>query len=145
MEKVLIAIDNSPLADIVVNKGLELAEKLNAKAAILSVVDIQFVAAEVNILSAETTQLLKDDFYREHQAHLNKHDPHHKVESIVQEGTPYEEILRVAKEWEADIIVMGTMGRTGLSHLMIGSVAERVLRHANVPLFIVPMKATLVP
>jgi nucleotide-binding universal stress UspA family protein len=145
MEKILIAIDNSPLADRVVIKGLELAERLNAKAAILSVVDIQFVAAEVNILSAETTQLLKDDFYREHQIHLNKHDPQHRVESMVEEGTPYEEILRVAKEWEADIIVMGTMGRTGLSHLMIGSVAERVLRHANVPLFIVPMKATLVP
>jgi nucleotide-binding universal stress UspA family protein len=145
MEKVLIAIDNSPHSDKVVKKGLELAERLNAKAAILSVVDIQFVTAEVNILSQETTQLLKDEFYREHQTHLNKFDRHHKVESLVEEGNPYEEILRMAKEWEADIIVLGTMGRTGLSHLMIGSVAEKVLRHSSIPVFIVPLKASLVP
>jgi nucleotide-binding universal stress UspA family protein len=129
----------------VLNKGLELAKKLNAKAAVLSVVDIQFVATEVNILSAETTQLLKEDFEHAHRVHLNALDPNHKVKSMVEEGTPHEEILRVAKEWEADIIVLGTMGRTGLSHLMIGSVAERVLRHSSVPVYIVPLKATLVP
>jgi nucleotide-binding universal stress UspA family protein len=145
MEKVIIAIDNSPQSDIVATKGVELANRLNAEVAILSVVDVQFVASEVNILSQETTQVLKNEFYREHQLLKDKFSRTNKIEAFVEEGTPYEEILRVAEEWEADIIVLGTMGRTGLSHFVIGSVAEKVIRHSTIPVFIVPLKASLVP
>ncbi len=145
MEKVLIAIDNSALSDMVVSKGLELAKSLNAKTAIVSVVDIQFVTTEVNILSNETTQLLKNQFLREHQVHKDKFASDTNIRSFVEEGSPWEEILRVAKDWEADLIVVGTMGRTGLSHMMIGSVAEKVIRHSSIPVLIVPLKACLVP
>jgi nucleotide-binding universal stress UspA family protein len=48
----------------------------------------------------------------------------------VTSGVPYLEIIRVAEELRADMIVMGTHGRSGLVHLMIGSVAERVVRKA---------------
>lgn len=48
----------------------------------------------------------------------------------VTSGVPYLEIIRVADEAHADMIVMGTHGRSGLVHLMIGSVAERVVRKA---------------
>jgi nucleotide-binding universal stress UspA family protein len=48
----------------------------------------------------------------------------------VTSGVPYLEILRMAEELHADMIVMGTHGRSGLVHLMIGSVAERVVRKA---------------
>lgn len=54
------------------------------------------------------------------------------------EGFPKEEILNTAKEWEADVIIMGTHGRTGLSHFFNGSIAEHVVRHACVPVLIVP-------
>jgi nucleotide-binding universal stress UspA family protein len=50
-------------------------------------------------------------------------------------GAPYEEILRLSKEF--DLIVMGTHGRTGLRHLVLGSVAEKVVRHANCPVLTV--------
>jgi universal stress protein A len=49
---------------------------------------------------------------------------------IVYGGTPASEICRVAEEEQADLIVMGTQGRTGLGHLLMGSVAERVVRTA---------------
>jgi nucleotide-binding universal stress UspA family protein len=52
-------------------------------------------------------------------------------------GKPAEEILRVAREEEVDLIVMGTHGRTGLHHLLLGSVAEEVTRHAPCPVFTV--------
>lgn len=51
-------------------------------------------------------------------------------------GTPYEKILARASEWGADLIVMGTHGRTGLAHLLVGSVAEAVVRHARLPVLI---------
>jgi nucleotide-binding universal stress UspA family protein len=59
-----------------------------------------------------------------------------KTETLVLEGTPYQSIVDHAKEWHADLIVMGTHGRTGLSHALTGSVAERVVRLASCPVLI---------
>jgi nucleotide-binding universal stress UspA family protein len=56
-----------------------------------------------------------------------------KVEQTVRIGVPFLEIVRVAKERDVDLIVLGTHGRTGLSHALIGSVAERVVHHAHCP------------
>jgi nucleotide-binding universal stress UspA family protein len=51
----------------------------------------------------------------------------------VSRGRPAAEILRIAEKLEAEMIVMGTHGRSGLAHLLIGSVAEKIVRHANCP------------
>ena len=58
------------------------------------------------------------------------------VHSRVIEGIPYKAIIDFAAEWKADLIVMGTHGRTGLSHALTGSVAERVVRTAHCPVLI---------
>ena len=62
------------------------------------------------------------------------------VQAFVEEGKPYEMILSASGQWEADLIVMGTHGRTGLSYILLGSVAEKVLRHSEKPLLVVPVK-----
>ena len=54
-----------------------------------------------------------------------------KVGQMTRIGVPFLEIVKVAKEKEVDLIVMGTHGRTGLSHVLIGSVAEKVVHHAH--------------
>jgi nucleotide-binding universal stress UspA family protein len=59
------------------------------------------------------------------------------VEHRLAEGEPPEEILRLAEASHADIIVMGTHGRSGLRRLLLGSVAEEVLRQATCPVLIV--------
>jgi len=59
------------------------------------------------------------------------------VEMKIAVGKPGEEILRVAREQGVDLIVMGTHGRTGLRHVLLGSVAERVVRGAPCPVFTV--------
>lgn len=63
-----------------------------------------------------------------------------KVHPILKEGPPYEEIIRTAGEIPADLIVLGTHGRTGIIHLLMGSVAERVVRRASCPVFTVRPK-----
>jgi nucleotide-binding universal stress UspA family protein len=60
-----------------------------------------------------------------------------KVEFLVTEGVPAEEILRAARRRHADMIVIGTHGRTGLGRVFMGSVAERVLARATVPVLTV--------
>ena len=60
-----------------------------------------------------------------------------RVERFVREGDPAGEILRAAQFTNADLIVMGTHGRTGLSRLLMGSVAEQVLRKAPCPVLTV--------
>jgi nucleotide-binding universal stress UspA family protein len=64
-----------------------------------------------------------------------------KVHSIFKEGEPFEEILKVAEEITADLIVLGSHGRKGLDKFLIGSVAERVMRKAPCPVFLVRGKA----
>jgi nucleotide-binding universal stress UspA family protein len=59
------------------------------------------------------------------------------VEVEVREGQPMQEIVELAREIEADLIVLTTHGRTGLKHMLLGSVAENVVRHAPCPVFVV--------
>ena len=64
-------------------------------------------------------------------------------EKIVAEGNPGEEIIRRSRESGTDLLVMGSIGRTGLEKIMLGSVAEKVVRHSKVPVLIVPGKSDL--
>ena len=64
-------------------------------------------------------------------------------EKIIAEGNPSEEILRRSSESGMDLLVMGSIGRTGLEKIMLGSVAEKVVRHSKVPVLIVPGKSDL--
>jgi nucleotide-binding universal stress UspA family protein len=74
------------------------------------------------------------------QARLEQLQPYDRsvlVETVMREGDPATEILRLAQEMPCDLIVMGTHGRTGLPRLLMGSVAEEVLRNAVCPVLTV--------
>ena len=64
---------------------------------------------------------------------LEGHAHHMRVESQVMEGDPVDMILRGAEEMHSDVIIMGTHGRTALTRLLLGSVAESVIRKAPCP------------
>jgi nucleotide-binding universal stress UspA family protein len=78
-----------------------------------------------------------DAVLREKLDRIEPFDPKIPVERYFVQGDPAGEIVRLAKEHQCDLIVMGTHGRTGLSRLLMGSVAEQVLRKAHCPVLTV--------
>jgi nucleotide-binding universal stress UspA family protein len=79
---------------------------------------------------------LRDEAKRE-LSDWRKEVPHAAVKTAIYAGIPFREIVRAADEHNTDLIILGTQGRTGLSHLFIGSTAERVVRHAPCPVMVV--------
>jgi nucleotide-binding universal stress UspA family protein len=70
---------------------------------------------------------------RRHLEELQTPDPAPRVERRLVEGDPIREILCVANETDANIIITGTHGQTGIRHLLLGNVAEQIIRQALCP------------
>lgn len=141
MKKILIAIDDEPTSEKVALNGFQLGLQLNAEIALISVFDTTILMTEGGITPREFAKIIKIDYKKNQQMLVDKVFKDYKVWTFVEEGKPFEVILNVAKEWDADIIVLGTHGRIGLSHLLMGSVAEKVIRHSEKPIFIIPTKS----
>ena len=61
-----------------------------------------------------------------------------RIHELLTEGLPREEILRKLEDWKAEVLVVGTHGRKGLAHFLLGSTAEYLVRHAKIPVLVVP-------
>ena len=59
------------------------------------------------------------------------------VESVILEGNPADEIVKFAEENDIDLIVMGTLGKTGIQRFLLGSVTENVIRHSKKPVLVI--------
>ena len=139
--RILIALDDSAIAAHAVEVGTELASALTAQAALVYVVDpTSGFAPDSGIPAVEWIATLK----REGQAFLaaaaqRTHEP--PAWQFLREGKPADQILAAAREWDADVIVIGTHGRSGVSRLVLGSTAESVVRHAACPVLVVRRRA----
>lgn len=139
--KILIAVDSSEYSMKAAKKGLELAHQLQAKIALLFVVDKSKAVGNIDAgitpdeaiigLKKEAEQTLDE---------LSKLAHVKDIQKFMPEGYPLEDILKTAETWGADALVIGTHGRTGLLHLLMGSVAEHIVRHAKIPVIVVPSK-----
>lgn len=140
IKKILIAVDSDPSSEKIALNGFQLALQLNADIALLSVVDTTMLITEGAVTPKEFADMTIKEFKKNQKMLIDTVFKKHKVGTFVEEGIPYAVILNVAKEWDADIIVLGTHGRTGISHLIMGSVAEKIVRHSEIPVFIIPVK-----
>lgn len=141
IKKIVIAVDNDPTSERIALSGFQLGLQLNAEIALLSVVDLTMLITEGAVTPKEFADITINDYKKNQQMLVDTVFKEHKIWTFVEEGTPSEVILNVAKEWDADIIVLGTHGRTGFSHLIMGSVAEKIVRHSEIPVFIIPIKS----
>lgn len=138
--KILIAVDNSEFSEKAAKNGFKLAEQLGATVALLYVVDTSKAVANIDtgVYPEQALFLLK----KEAEQTLNKLAAMHTGEVIkfMPQGIPTKDIIKTAEKWEADLIVLGTHGRTGLMHLLVGSVSESIIRHSKIPVMVYPSK-----
>jgi len=142
IKKILIAVDSSSCAIHAAKKGFALANQLNATVGLLFVIDRnkETVSADLDITPEESQTVLLKRAEETIEQLIKMYDGTGEVFRFTPEGFPKEEIIATSLQWNADLIVMGTHGRTGLSHLLMGSVAEYVIRHATRPVMVVSMK-----
>ena len=142
-KKILIPTDGSEKANYAAHKGLSLAKLVKAKEVIA--LHVKDLSALYNIPLDDTILLVNTGLGEEGKKAVGMVKKEGKkmgveVETLIVEGNPAEEILIAAEERDIDIIVMGTLGRTGIQRLLLGSVAEKVIRHAPCPVFVVRLK-----
>jgi nucleotide-binding universal stress UspA family protein len=136
---ILIPVDGSKCSLNAVKTGIELAQKLSANVMLLCVVDMTDMvdnAAVGAIIDKDVETMYEEEADKVIDEAMAKY-PYAKTSRIEEEGIPKEAINTIAQEHKADLIVMGTHGRTGLRHLFMGSVAEYVIRHSKVPVMVV--------
>ncbi|HEY5370835.1 MAG TPA: universal stress protein [Hanamia sp.] len=153
MKKILIAIDYNPTAKIIAASGFELAKSMNAEVVLLHVVaDYTYYSSLdyspvlgfdsfSNLGAIQTNTVLElQNAAKDYLEKIKRQLGGNSIQTLVKEGDTGDAILEAANDSNADIIVMGTHGRRGLDKILMGSVAEKVMRHSKVPLFIIPSK-----
>lgn len=139
IKQILVPVDFSDVSLEALDYAVELAKGFKAAVAAVFVVEPLYYAAPPTAYgSATQVAMLLDDqrkLGREELAKLAAKMKKRGVElrTILQEGTPYDRIADTAKRIKADLILMATHGRTGLTHLLMGSVTEKVVRSAPCP------------
>lgn len=129
-------------------KGIETAAAIalmfGAELQILHVVEPILYPAELGYAPVLAEEML-DKIQAEAQGELDSLVEQLRAQNIrasgeLRLGRPYLEICQAAQEWKADLIVLTTHGHTGLKHVLLGSTAERVIRHAPCPTLVLRIK-----
>lgn len=139
---ILVALDGSDCSHKALDMAVRLAKEQSARCTVCTVVDVIRAAASMTFATGdivtEWIATLNEDARRIESDAISKYaDSGITIETKVLEGYPSTALLEVAKNEKADLIVMGSHGRTGLKRLWLGSIAESVVQEATIPVLIV--------
>jgi nucleotide-binding universal stress UspA family protein len=141
---ILFATDFSESSEHAFQYALSLARKFESRLVIIHVINepvdlrgfyvphISFDKLEEEI--EQGAQKMMEKFCR------TRGQDYPRLETFVVPGIPYDEIIKKGEELSADLIVVGTHGRTGLDHVLFGSTAEKVVRKSPVPVMTIRIK-----
>ncbi len=138
-EKILIATDGSEYTKNAVDYGIDLAKSTGAKLFAIYVVDTAaFASIPMDAAWESMYELLKQEGdlaikYVTERAQAEGLE----VEGNLIEGHPADEIIRYSEKNSISLIVMGTLGKSGLDRFLLGSVAEKVVRNSKIPVLVV--------
>ncbi|HVW62601.1 MAG TPA: universal stress protein [Puia sp.] len=138
--RILVAADDSMYSMQAAMAAFALGRQLAAEMAVVCVVDKakEVVNADLGITPENSRTVLLEEADRVITQCVDQYGGDMRVSRFTPEGTPEKELLRVAEEWKADLIVMGTHGRSGLGRMFAGSVAGYVIRNATIPVMVMP-------
>lgn len=141
--KILISIDSQESSKIILTEALPILKGFpEAEIHIYTVLDLAAVSVghgAVDAVVMDGSKKMLDNAVHFAKALLGER----KIHSSHEVGDPVDEILRKAEDLPCDLLIIGTHGRTGLNHFIVGSVAEKVLRLAPCNTLVVPMKNKL--
>jgi nucleotide-binding universal stress UspA family protein len=150
IKNVLIALDYNPTAQKIAELGFAFATAMQAKITLATIYEnyadytpviydpiMGFTGyTESDKISQELILTKSQKFLEKTKKHLGDEN----ISIIVKEGSSAKEILNIAKEIKADLIVIGSHSKKWLDKLIIGSTTEKVLKHSKIPMLIIPTK-----
>jgi nucleotide-binding universal stress UspA family protein len=141
-KKILVPVDFSKYSLEALRAAVDMAQIRKAELTVLHISEEPafpgtYGQASVAYANWDTIRnQVQEDAKRELEAMVSEATSGQKVECINVWGNPVNEILQFAEKGKFDLIVMSTHGRSGLSRMVMGSVAEQVIRHAHCPVFV---------
>jgi nucleotide-binding universal stress UspA family protein len=148
IKKILIAVEDSVYSDKAVAYGFSLGKTLGAELALVHVNEIPLCSPYVTdqvlnepvMIIPELMKIQDEASQRLFVRLIKTAESELKIKIFEKIGNPRDEIVSTADEWNADLIILGTHGRTGLDHFIVGSVAESIINKTKCPLLIIPGK-----
>jgi nucleotide-binding universal stress UspA family protein len=144
-EKILIATDGSKHSEKAAKEALDVARLTGGKVVALYVADMSKYFAPVDMsynIADEVIVGMRSSVQKDGEAAVMRVEEMAKEAKIpfegrIIEGNPADDILKFAGENKEELIVMGSIGRTGLDKFLLGSVAEKVVRNSGIPVLVV--------
>lgn len=138
--RILIAADDSVHSKRAVETGISLANTLNANVSVIFIISPVELVGSIDsvVLPIEPGQAEINSGYNLLDEYGKLFPAKGTLEKIVKIGDPSAEILKYAKEWGADIIVIGRHGLESFKHLFFGGVVDYVATHTTIPVLLVP-------
>lgn len=145
-EKILIATDGSKHSEKAAEAGIEMAKLTKGKITALYVADIGKEYMPIGDMGSnmadQMIESIRNSLKQQGEAATKRVEEMASkagvpAEKTVIEGLPADDIMRLADDAKMDLIVMGSIGVTGLTRFLLGSVAEKVVRNSSVPVLIV--------
>ena len=142
LKTVLVPTDFSDASESALRYGKAMAEKFGASLHVVHVMEDLLAHAWAAEVYVSSMPQLRDEIEKESRQRLGTllTDDERKTlraETALLAGNPFLEIIRYAKAHEVDLIVMGTHGRGPIAHMLLGSVAEKVVRKSPCPVLTV--------
>ena len=152
IKKILIGIDNSKIAEHAAEYGFALARAFKGRVGLVHVIEpvmmpqtgsvdpmLGGTMQDMGVADVELADIQNEASKRMVDAIVAKFGEDISVTHFTEFGDTADGIIEASKEFNADVIVVGTHSRTGLDRLLMGSVAEHVVRHAAIPVLVVPL------
>ncbi|WP_135828311.1 universal stress protein [Halorussus halobius] len=138
-DTILVPTDGSDGAAAATANALDLAATYDATVHVLYVADVRMSPVSADMDDEAVADLVDESDADPTAPILDRADRADvPAVSAVRHGVPHEAIVAYADDRDVDLVVMGTHGRTGLDHALLGSVTERVVRTSDVPVLTVP-------
>lgn len=141
IKKILVAVCLSPHTKNVFEEAVQMADAFNAKLVLCNIMNVKDMQ-DVTVIESMGYDVHPDDYRKGVQEERREklvnlveasNFPKERAKLVLRVGHPVEQLLNVIKEENVDLVIMGAKGRSNLTQMLVGSVAEKIFRHSPVP------------